>query len=817
MIDHPLWATQVELERSALQDWTLKQNAIFNSASFKDSLIGRAVGRSILSKFGEAIATFLDDALRSGKPGPRNSAARLLDELTPDVTAFIATQAILLFLPRNKDGGANLTALAVGVGDRVQDEARARRFEAESPEWFRSILRDFDRKGLTRVKREEYLRRVLSQTEEGWRIWAPEENLRVGLKLIELFNSVTGALVIRRGSKREGFRQRVHPSPSYLETLGSLLDALTEKAHGRPLMVHPPSDWGLHNLDRGVHNSHYIRAYSLLKRTPKDHKEALASAIRDGSASAVIAAVNAIQATPWRVNKRVLEVAEWAYETDLQVGSLPPPDHKEPEEPEFDWDTVDRDSDEYHDHLRYRAQIHRENRSSISSRAQALMVFAHAKQYAHFEELYFPHNLDSRGRVYANFPTLSPQGADYSKALLQFARGKPLGRRGVYWLGVHGANCFGFDKAHPDERAQWSADCMTRIVEVAEDPYSNRWWTEADEPFQFLAFCFEYAHCTPETISHIPVAQDATCSGLQHFSALLRDPVGGFYVNLTDTQERQDVYLEVANKAEEALRSATDRYAATWVTLGLMDRSVAKRPVMIKPYSGTRDGCRQYVDKAIREKIKEGLKPPADQAGMWEFIQTGTTAVWEAIPKVVKAADVAMEWLGEMVTICGRYGTHTGSVTWVTPSGFPAQVRKRKLKGKQLKTVFDGSQFWPELHEETPEMDTRRLRTSVPPSFIHSLDGSHAHLTVDAAVAEGLQDFAMIHDSFGVHAADVDQFSRIIREQFVKMYEENDVLAQFEDSVRRQINPEFQGYFPERPPLGDLDLRGVLRNPYFFS
>ena len=815
MIDHPLWETQVALERSALQDWKTKQQAIFNSDNFNNSIPGRAVANQLIRGFTEALEAFLEETLRTGKAGVRSAAARYLDELPPEVSAFIALQTILLFVPRSETGkGVSLTSLAMTVGDRVQDEVRARRFEQDNPEWFKAITRDFDRKGLTRTKREEYFRRVTQQTEEGWRIWTPSETLKVGLKLIELFKSSTGAVVIRRGGKSEGFSHRVEPSPEYLDVLQRLLDNVTEKALGRPLMVHPPALWAPENVRRGVHNSHHIRPYALVKRATKRHLEELSSSMEDSPA---VTAVNAVQGTPWKVNTKMLEVIEWAYESNLQVGGLPAPDHRVPDEPEFDWDAIDRSSSEFLDYMRYRADIHRNNRATIGRRAQCLMTLAHARQYANFEELYYPHNMDTRGRVYANFPTLSPQGTDYSKALLQFARGKPLGRRGVYWLGVHGANCWGFDKEHPDKRARWSAERMDQIAECAADPYNSRWWTDADEPFQFLAFCFEYAGCTPRTVSHLPVAQDATCSGLQHFAAMLRDPETGFHVNLTDTQERQDVYLRAAEVAQGNLKYSGDPYAHTWLRLGLMDRAMAKGPVMIKPYGGTRDGVRGKIENELRSRIADGLPPPACPGELWGFTQAGADALWGALPVVVRAASEAMQWLTEMAALCSQYGTETDSICWTSPSGFPVEVRRMSKKKVQIETTFEGSRWRPRLEEDGPKMDRARLRAVLPPSFVSALDAAHMHLTTTAAVVEGLQDFAMIHDSFGVHAADVDQFSRIIREQFVKMYEENDVLAQFEDSVRRQINPEFQDDFPERPPLGDLDLRGVLRNPYFFS
>lgn len=37
-------------------------------------------------------------------------------------------------------------------------------------------------------------------------------------------------------------------------------------------------------------------------------------------------------------------------------------------------------------------------------------------------------------------------GEDKCRGLLEFAEGKPLGKRGVYWLQIHVANLMGRDK-----------------------------------------------------------------------------------------------------------------------------------------------------------------------------------------------------------------------------------------------------------------------------------------------------------------------------------------------------------------------------------
>lgn len=81
-----------------------------------------------------------------------------------------------------------------------------------------------------------------------------------------------------------------------------------------------------------------------------------------------------------------------------------------------------------------------------------------------------PHNLDFRGRAYPIPPHLNHIGDDLSRGLLKFAEGKPLGERGMWWLKIHLANVYGFDKASFDERAQFADDHLAEIYDSADKP-----------------------------------------------------------------------------------------------------------------------------------------------------------------------------------------------------------------------------------------------------------------------------------------------------------------------------------------------------------
>jgi DNA-directed RNA polymerase len=97
--------------------------------------------------------------------------------------------------------------------------------------------------------------------------------------------------------------------------------------------------------------------------------------------------------------------------------------------------------------------------------------------------------------------------------------------------------------------------------------------------------------------------------------------------------------------------------------------------------------------------------------------------------------------------------------------------------------------------------------------FVHSMDAAHMMLTINRLYAEGIRHFAMVHDSFGVHACDIDLLHRVLREEFVRIYSEP-VLQKFLEE-QRQAHPDLD--LPEPPQAGDLDIRQVIESPYFFA
>jgi DNA-directed RNA polymerase len=302
------------------------------------------------------------------------------------------------------------------------------------------------------------------------------------------------------------------------------------------------------------------------------------------------------------------------------------------------------------------AEVYGENVRLVSKRVAMIVKLETAERFAKHEQFYFPHAMDWRGRAYPVVPVLNPQADDSAKALLQFADGCKLGDNGAYWLAVHGANNFGVDKVSFDERVQWVQDHHDAIVECAVNPLDgSRWWSQADNPYQFLAFCFEWAGLATwhqsaqpvaDFVSYLPVSLDGSCNGLQNFSAMLRDEIGGAATNLVPNPKPSDIYAEVARVAnaiaDEHANSMTtaEKFGGKWSEK--ITRKLVKRNTMTVPYAVTEFGMRDQLMQEMRKLDESGSLGVEDYS--FEDAKYLAAVNYEAIGKVVVAARV--RWIG---------------------------------------------------------------------------------------------------------------------------------------------------------------------------
>lgn len=532
-------------------------------------------------------------------------------------------------------------------------------------------------------------------------------------------------------------------------------------------------------------------------------------------------AVNALQRTPWRVNKEVLQVMRQVWDSGEEWAGLPAKDSTVP--PPYPFDTNPKEMNEaqlsaFKDWKRNVAAIHRHNAETKGKRIQVERSLQFAEWYARYDQFFYVWQLDFRGRKYPIETFMTPQGADWGKGLLEFANPMTINNDDdARWLGIHGANLFGEDKISLDDRVKWAYDNEENVIRTAADPTSYTWWTEADKPFQFLAWCFEFARWLsqgPGTITHLPCAADGSCNGLQHLSAILRDADGGAAVNLTPSDLPRDIYRDVAQAAEITVRrdaAAGNEMAKKCLEFGL-DRKLTKRSVMIVPYSGTKHSSRAYIEEAIVEKIEKGAANPFGRE-IFKASLYLSDHIWDAINTIIVSAQGVMNYIRDI----GRaYALAQRPFEWVTPTNFLVSQDYPKLKTERIKTYLDGSIVRMDINRPIDEisMDGRRAASASSPNFIHSLDAASMTKTINSCYSAGITDFAMVHDSYATHCVRMPDMVTILKDEFVKMYEEHDFLEELAQQVERDLGADS---VPDVPSKGTLEISRVRESDYFFA
>ena len=131
------------------------------------------------------------------------------------------------------------------------------------------------------------------------------------------------------------------------------------------------------------------------------------------------------------------------------------------------------------------------NRELHSQRCDFAIKIEVAREMRNEERIYFPHNVDFRGRAYTMHAHLNHIGSDFCRGILKFADAKPLGRNGLDWLFIQCANLYGSgaDKLPLHQRVEFGKLNLENIKKSAEDPLGpdGSSWQDADDPWQSIA------------------------------------------------------------------------------------------------------------------------------------------------------------------------------------------------------------------------------------------------------------------------------------------------------------------------------------------
>ena len=413
-----------------------------------------------------------------------------------------------------------------------------------------------------------------------------------------------------------------------------------------------------------------------------------------------VKAVSNLQQTGWKVNRTLYEILEpHRDEFNPHPGSKPKTDSAD----KVLW------------------------QRAMSKFAATKAIFNIAEDYKDEDEFYFYADLDWRGRVYYSQPFFNYQGSDYSRGILQFSEGKPIGKSGLYWLAIHLASSYNasyhideipewceydyrtflesqgltdisVDKMTLNDRVNWTNSHMEELMDYAESILSDGLLgglPDCEKPVCFLACCLEFLEISkvsdPEAyVSHLPIPIDGTNNGWQHLGAMSKDEITGDLVGLVPGDVPKDFYVKTAQKLVEIM---PDWFEEREIPMKHIRKGISKRGSMTKAYSaGAKKiaanmavDLRQYgFDEKYNINLgewgdvkKEHPDPNQDDYYVWEKINNGDC---DTLAKnLVKAINVVcpgplktMKYLQDLSShvLVEQKKKH---IEWTTPSGFPVK------------------------------------------------------------------------------------------------------------------------------------------------
>ncbi|OIW16720.1 hypothetical protein TanjilG_14490 [Lupinus angustifolius] len=632
------------------------------------------------------------------------------NDLPAGMMAVITMHKLMGLLMNNSNGVGTTRVIqaALQIGETIENEARIYKYMEKTKKNNKKNTNtdmpdvEFDRAAIERdnlaedqtkkVKDQSKLRKKVSTLmkkqkmqqamgivsgQDDWKPWGQESQVKVGSRLIHLLIET-----------------------AYIQPPVNQLDG--------PPDIRPAFKHTLKTVQNDSQKD--VRRYGAIECDPLVHKGLEKTAL------------DTLGNTKWRINKRVLSVIDQLWANGGRLADLVDrEDIPLPEEP---------DTEDEGEIRKWKWKVKaakKENNERHSQRCDVELKLAVARKMKDEEGFYYPHNLDFRGRAYPMHPYLNHLGSDLCRGILEFAEGRPLGNSGLRWLKVHLANLYagGVDKLCYEGRVAFTENHLDDVFDSADRPLEGRrWWLEAEDPFQCLAACMNLSEAlrspSPETtISHMPVHQDGSCNGLQHYAALGRDKLGAAAVNLVRGDQPADVYSGIAARVLEIMKKDAKKDPQTNPNalharnlLSQVDRKLVKQTVMTSVYGVTYIGARDQIKKRLNERCAI-----EDDSELFSASCYAAKTTLTALEEMFEAARSIMSWLGDCAKVM-----------------------------------------------------VKRQRTAFPPNFVHSLDGSHMMMTALACKRAGLN-FAGVHDSYWTHACDVDEMNRILREKFVELYE----------------------------------------------
>jgi len=699
---------------------------------------------------------------------------QFLADIEPLAAAAITCKITIDKVFSIKDGSNQLPRLPEAIGKGIENECQMRHYEKHAPGLLATLKKNYWHRAIGTDQKIVVIQTLMNRYEvTKWNTWGASNRVKLGAWLLDCLLQTSGWF--EKSIERVG-RKTINciiPTPEFMAIKDEVMNnAELFSPLAWPMLIEP-NDW-TPERPGGYLLNEVIRGHHMVRRSGSPPIQG----------EKPYAFLNKIQKVAYTLNPFTVKVAEILQGKGLSVGKFQPIcQHDLPNKP------VDIAENEV-----ARKKYRREAAEALNKQAQEFkkscrtrMTMETVERFKNKEKFYIPWSFDYRGRVYPIPAFLTPQDTDFGKSLIRFADESFMDDEAERWLRFQVATCYGLDKETISERLAWTYENEWLIERIACEPIDSLPnWEEVEEPWQFLAACDEFYHCVikrDRISTGLPIAIDATCSGLQILAGLAKDKSTAELVNVTKSDRPQDAYKVVAELAKPLCPEQIQPY---------MDRKTVKRTVMTIPYNAKPFSNRSYIREALREK---GYMPESRELG------ETVTAVRDALSDKFPGPMNVMKWIESEVGKAIKRGST--ELRWVTPSGFVVSQRIFKKNVERITLQVLGQCKMHVADGDTDKVDKARHKAATAPNLIHSLDASLLCLSA----LDFNNPIALIHDSVLCRATDMTELSKIVREIYMHLFAEHDYLTDFANQIGAETEP---------PIIGDLKPESVIESTYFF-
>jgi len=769
---------QIQLERDAISQGLKRLHKNTYDLENKSYASATVYGAASIDTLLPLVVARIEDTTARLTKGQAGKAFKEIQQYLADVEPLAAAAlAVKLTFDKvfsYKDKSNQTVNVCDAIGLAVEQECQMRHYETHAPGLLHVLKENYWHRSIGTQQKIVVIRTLMNRYDvKQWNAWGRANRIKLGGWLLDCIMQSSGWFT--KDMQQEG-RKRIHyvvPTPEFLEIKDAVMrDAELFSPLAWPMLIEP-NDW-THEKCGGYILNEVMRGHDMVRR---------------GNPTCIqgerpIEFLNRIQKVAYRLNPFTVGVAEELDRLERAVGKfLPIIHHDLPPKPV----DIATNKEARHNYNRQAADVYNLQAQEFKKSCRTRMTMEAVQRFKSKDKFFIPWSFDYRGRAYPIPAFLTPQDTDFGKSLLSFAESAYMTPEAEDWLAFQVATTYGLDKATMQERLDWVKNNTHLITCVASDPILHiHEWEAADEPWQFLSACDEYYHCVLKCDRHftsLPVATDATCSGLQILAGLAKDKNTASLVNVLPSDKPQDAYAVVARTATPFCPSSIRNH---------MDRKVVKRVVMTVPYNAKPFSNRGYIKDALLEKSIEIDK---------DDLTKTVIAVRNAMDEVVPGPMAVMSWIEEEVAKAIDLGKT--ELTWSTPSGFVVTQKLMKKETIQLELQLLGRCKLTVATQDSDKVDKQHHKNATAPNLIHSLDASLLHFSALAFNAP----IALIHDSVLCRATDMSSLSAIVRETYMHLFAEHNYLQDFANQIGAESNP---------PIIGDLEPSSVIDSTYFF-